>query len=603
MTKNNETYNQDLKKQREFVAKLKEKNFTYPLVATEAFVRGMRDSGYKSTATALRELVDNALQAQANSVDIVLGYHPDNKSKKKPDMIAVVDNGHGMDPEVIRLAVLWGGTHREGDRSGFGRYGFGLPSASVSIARKYTVISRPPDGEWNEVVVDLEKIANGTYTSKGVVLAPPTASAKSIPEWLKNWLPAGTKEHGTIIILEDLDRLSPGFGTSVSFKPKMLEDLGVVYRNSVRSLKLRVIDTAIDDGATLVEPIDPLFLMESARFYEENHLRAEEQPATRIEVKDKDDDKKTLGVINVRYAYLPPGFQNEGGKAAASHKTKRFQVMKEYNGLLVCRAGRQVDVLRTCPWLTFQNYDRNWKVEVDFAPALDEMFGVTTNKQQITVSEGIWAQLEHQGVKAAITNMRRRYDRDLATLEAAEIQKEAEKRDSEAVMDEAQKFETRQAPAPSPEKERKQQERLEREVQKTVKETGKTPQQVAAELLESRHRIIFETMPGAPFYRAEQVGGQLRLAINTAHRFYTDVYNGPSTSAPVKTALEILLFVLSECEARSEDDLERFYRSERTEWSRKLDLTLELRDKKGSVKDARAAAKENVETDGAANDA
>jgi hypothetical protein len=105
---------------------------TYSLIATETFIRGMRDSGYRSTATAMNEFIDNAIQAQADVIDVVMVYSPENVSRKTLDAVAVVDNGHGMDPSVLRLAVQWGGTHRERDRTGFGRFGFGLPSAAIS---------------------------------------------------------------------------------------------------------------------------------------------------------------------------------------------------------------------------------------------------------------------------------------------------------------------------------------------------------------------------------------------------------------------------------------------------------------------------------------
>lgn len=42
----------------------------------------MRDSGYKSTATALDEFVDNAIQAQADKVDIVIGCDSTNTTGK-----------------------------------------------------------------------------------------------------------------------------------------------------------------------------------------------------------------------------------------------------------------------------------------------------------------------------------------------------------------------------------------------------------------------------------------------------------------------------------------------------------------------------------------
>src|SRR5262249_42875231 len=73
-----------------------------------------------------------------------------------------------------------------------------------------------------------------------------------------------------------------------------------------------------------------------------------------------------------------------------------------------------------------------------------------------------------------------------------------------------------------------------------------------------------------------QVGGQKRLLINTAHRFYSNLYDAPGmTSKRLKTALELLLIVLGECELDSTPEKEKFYRYERNEWSRRLDIMLE----------------------------
>ena len=124
----------DLKRQHDFVEDQKKHgDDAFSLVSPEAFLRGIRDLGYKSTLTALDELVDNSVQANAEVIWLFPAYLPGNKSEKKPDAIVVVDDGHGMEPDMIRIAVRWGGTHRENDRKGFGRYGFGLPSACVSV--------------------------------------------------------------------------------------------------------------------------------------------------------------------------------------------------------------------------------------------------------------------------------------------------------------------------------------------------------------------------------------------------------------------------------------------------------------------------------------
>src|SRR5437868_3382613 len=85
------------------------------LTVPDAFVRRIRHLRYRSNVEAIAELVDNAIQAYAERVDIVFGYEG-TESQKKLTQIAVLDDGHGMTPDMIQLAMMWGGTHRENDR-------------------------------------------------------------------------------------------------------------------------------------------------------------------------------------------------------------------------------------------------------------------------------------------------------------------------------------------------------------------------------------------------------------------------------------------------------------------------------------------------------
>ena len=114
----------------------------YTFAVGEAFVESMRSTRYDHTGTAIDELNDNAIEAGANTISIAFD------NDKKPTGIAVIDNGHGMQPNMLRRAAAWGGTHRHNSskREGMGRFGFGLPSASVNQARRFTVYSKLSDG-------------------------------------------------------------------------------------------------------------------------------------------------------------------------------------------------------------------------------------------------------------------------------------------------------------------------------------------------------------------------------------------------------------------------------------------------------------------------
>jgi Histidine kinase-, DNA gyrase B-, and HSP90-like ATPase len=76
------------------------------LVDTANFLLATRDSGYRSTAYAVAEFVDNSLQAGATSVaiDLLAG-----DEKTFPIELLVVDDGIGMDAATLAPPLLSGG--------------------------------------------------------------------------------------------------------------------------------------------------------------------------------------------------------------------------------------------------------------------------------------------------------------------------------------------------------------------------------------------------------------------------------------------------------------------------------------------------------------
>src|SRR5438046_1703608 len=106
------------------------------IIVLDKFIQATRDSGYKGTASAVSELVDNSIQALAKHVWISIGASGD---AQYPIRIAVADDGVGMDKATLRQALRFGGSSRFNDRAGLGRYGMGLPNSSLSQARRVEV--------------------------------------------------------------------------------------------------------------------------------------------------------------------------------------------------------------------------------------------------------------------------------------------------------------------------------------------------------------------------------------------------------------------------------------------------------------------------------
>jgi signal transduction histidine kinase len=87
------------------------------LVEPANFVLAVRDSGYKSTAFAIAELIDNAIQAGAATVAIEVRRGEDSKW---PVVIVVEDDGSGMKVEDLSHALAFGGSTRFDDRTSLG---------------------------------------------------------------------------------------------------------------------------------------------------------------------------------------------------------------------------------------------------------------------------------------------------------------------------------------------------------------------------------------------------------------------------------------------------------------------------------------------------
>lgn len=511
----------------------------YGLMVPEAFVRGIRDLGYRSNGDAIAELIDNALQAFADRVDIVFGYDG-TTSSKKPVQLAVIDNGHGMEADMIRMAVMWGGTHREDDRTGLGRYGYGLPCASVSLGRRFTVYSAVADGEMHAVTLDLDALAAGDYTDQHGEIVVPEAQRVDLPSFVADHIalahPTGWHA-GTVILIDKLDRLE--WATTQGLRENLRRQFGVTYH------KLRG-EAALFVDNEFVEPIDPLFLTPEFHLHDLDSDRAQPLDPIRIEVRDPETGSYR-GAMTLRYAWLPPSFGSVDKErdAVGLNANPRFAILKDYHGIVFSRNGRLIDVQTRTPWTSFINNDRYIKVEIEFSATLDEAFGVTTSKQQVTVSTFIWDLLREAGLPKAIEHLRAKVkDAKFARRLAAFSPRPGERLLSERAMG------------------------------GSIGLGGEREHQYDFGLRVSPYRLQFETLPGQAFFRVDRQSGARTLHLNTAHRFYEDLYQAPSTTAEFRSALEILLFCYGDVLLDAGEGAQGALFGQVNLWSRRLEQAL-----------------------------
>jgi hypothetical protein len=570
----------DLEKQKAYAESLAAKGFDYGFAVGTAFVESMRNTHYKHTGTALDELIDNSIEAGATQVCIALGYG--GGSTAKPDALAVIDDGHGMPKGMLRPAAAWGGTHRhnEDTRTGFGRFGFGLPSASVNQARRFSIYAiTEGDAVWRSVTVDLDDIAKGNYTDDtGKVHVPEEVEGTEPPKWvldhIAKHMPGGKLSHGTVVMWEKMDRIK--WNTTKGMRDNLLQHFGVMFRNYLHK-------TGIKFDGTSVEPLDPLFITPGYRYFDEDEDRAKPLDPAEIEVKSKrNPDKKVK--VTVRYALFPHRFfSKDKARDALGNSNSRFKVANDHRGIIVCRMGRQIDVVEHTPWRgleKFRNDDRYWALEVDFPAELDEEFTIANSKQGVVMSDRIWDLLQDAGVERAIRALRKEIT-SMQKADAAKPEDPERARPSEASMKESEKFRRERAGGSSAEREAKAREQFEQYVKQKAKEQRRPEAAIRAEAQEEEakhpYRVEFAGHPGAPFYRVVQRGGMKVLEINTAHRFYSDIYASSASNKFLRAGLEVLLFSMGEAEldAQGNQDKSAFYHVEKTAWSERLEVALD----------------------------
>ncbi len=520
----------------------------YTIVKEENFIEATRDSGYKSTASAISEIADNGFQAGANKFVVHFKSEtPAYSGKGKPKSpqvkeIVCVDDGSGMSPDVLRNALRFGGTTRFNARDGLGRFGMGLPNSSVSQCRRLEVFTWQHPEKVYFCYIDIKEIAEGN------MLVVPEPIESSIPEEYKHLTSSKT---GTMVIWKKCDRLdySAREDTLTRELPKTLGQSYRYYLKSGKTIKVNGRD---------VKPFDPLFLMPEAEFTG----AIEHGAPLKFDIRVPGSKEKTAPVT-VIFSLLPEEWQVKIGK---SKKETQKRGIDRSRGFSIVRAGREIDYgyfrLRSRHWT-----DSWWSCEIYFNPALDELFGVTHTKQQTKLSERIRTTIE-KDINANIATLadiivsRGKKQHAANTKMAEEIAKDQDKflRTSPAIRD-------------------KQPEVISKEIREYAEEKAtdeKSLEDIMNDLQERPFLMDFENLPGAPFYRVRTYGKSTVVTLNREHPFFEKLYEPLCDSAPAsKTALELLLFALAKSETLVDKDGHAWYKAQRAEWSRVLSVYLE----------------------------
>ena len=565
--------NPELKEQLDFIKKGGASGIQ-GVVLVEAFLKGIRDLGYKDTAYALNEINDNSFQAGARNIHYELIG-----TSNKIDELVIYDDGHGMVKDMLSVAVTWGGTHRQGSRKGFGKYGYGLPSASLSIAKKYTIYSKVKGGDWNKIVFDITKLETTDKPSLDDIRSVPEKC--DLPKFIKSFegknLVAEKLESGTIIHYEELDKISPT--TMNTLKHNLMDDFGQTYFKLLSKTKMYVDNQE-------VKPVDPCFATPGMFGYEEpsmNNLKVSDDHYHEMTSEIKDDEGN-LHEIQIRWSRLPALFfyRNDSdepdiekafieGKIAKApdKKSQRWRVSQKNHGIVFRRLGRRMDVVKNFgSRISIGNNSRYWKCEINFSPVLDEHFSVNTSKQQIIPNDRFLETLEKTEIFRHLNKIEREYyeERDNLKNASKEAPKEDEtqKRESEIDAETANlMMGTTTATPDYQERKEKADARKNAKIKEISEKKNISVEQAAKDyedVYKDRPTKFSEDKLGKhnDFIKFDEHGETVEVIINMDHSFYKNFYMGAGSNHESRQGWETFLLMFAQLFYKHTEDHQDF---------------------------------------------
>lgn len=354
------------------------------IIPPELAIRAMRDSGYRNTAYALAELIDNAIQANATDVELICLEQIEtvnSQNRHRLSEIATIDNGDGMTAETLSIALQFGnGTHLT-DRAGIGRFGMGLPNSSISQCRRLDVWTwkNGPDNALHSYL-DVDEIEGGIKSRV------PTPKPAPVPHEWRARSQIITGESGTLVLWSKFEeyRLTWRGATATLRNTEAL--IGRMYRKFINDGRARIylVQVGSDEQSSRREAVvnDPLYLMPNSSTPQPfDKTPMFQKWGEKDEVFKIEHDGKTHEVM-VRLSWAKPETVsddglNRGSKPYGKHAAKNL-------GLSIVREGRELDL--DSSWTnSYDPTERWWGAEIEFPSALDELFGVTNNKQSATI--------------------------------------------------------------------------------------------------------------------------------------------------------------------------------------------------------------------------
>lgn len=346
-------------------------------------IDSFRNMGF-STLAAICEILDNSIQAEATKIKVIIDWEKPLALKyQRAKKFVFIDNGHGMDKDVLHNCLVMGESTRRAS-SGIGKFGVGATFAGISHGKNIRIFSKAKSGQWNFVQLDLELLQDGEGILEPISQDPP-------PEYSQE-----LDNHGTIVIWDKIDK---DFSDKAETLEELHHDLGRIYRKFLTVKKLHrgeLIDnkniiTISVDGKNIA-PYDPLYLTYNPKSDDTEEVEFASKEYTVGTGKSK--SKMWITFSKLPKAWWEDPDMYKPGIVPVNVISRKITERNE--GISLIREDREM-AFGEIPYLKlykedgssgipFDRVDRWTGVEVSFTRDADEAFGVEANKSRMLIS-------------------------------------------------------------------------------------------------------------------------------------------------------------------------------------------------------------------------
>ncbi|MCY3635512.1 MAG: ATP-binding protein [bacterium] len=526
--------------------------------------------GYEPAA-AILDIVDNSVSAKSTEVHVELEMEKSappggGRTRTVVAAVSVTDNGIGMDEEALDNAILLGSSNATYSDNTLSKYGMGLKSASASLGRCCTIVSRPANGPAMAAVLDHDQVAD-----RGEYVYELREASNSELAVLDKVCSGG---QGTLVrITKIVDNLP----SPVEILEGLRKRAGVTYFYALTGATTGYPQMNLMINDEPVEAVDPLFVSEIA------------------DGEDGDLDERTWDGLSVRYIERRKPIQLTSDGAVAAHVTitqlphpptlahysnqpvqqcrEKYLIAAGNYGFYIYRNGRLIGWAESLGMVSRDVSLYSFRGRLEITADADDVLNLDVTKSRIQLSEIANTQLRplvgeaRKKSRAAWTHagneLKRHTDSSSRSRMNEQLDRVAELEEKEDRLDE------------SVEPQQEQQRRRKRREQTTNNRRATDEEGERVRAHAERVQYVDTLENNQLWERAHHPDHGLIVRVNSSHRMFREILEPQFDNSQLVQAFDLMFFSL----ARGEYDL--VYKSEEEE-SKVEALVDEYRERVGS---------------------